>query len=1130
MESKRFSSFSIILIFTCLSLAGVFFIPLLPIKLSPSLTLPEINISFSMPNNSARIIEMEVTSKLEAMLSRMKNVERIQSTSSNGRGEISIRMNKHADMDIARFEASTIVRQTWPSLPPETGYPLISVRRPEENANRPFMSYTINAPSNPILIQEYTESQISPKLSQIDGVSRIDVYGAQPMEWQLTYDNMQLQQLGVTPGEIQLAVLRYLDRVFLGIASIETSQGEKQWLRVTITPNVNALQRGDNLPQLSAKDGKTDLSGVKTDGQKNQAPVAGAPALDISNIQVKNINGKVVSLNQLVTVAHVERRPVSYYRINGLNSIYLSITASEHANQLELSKKIKKQLAELATFFPAGYEIHLSYDATEYINTELQKVYFRSGLTLTILLLFVLAIYRNVKYLLMISISAVINVTIALIFYYFLKLEIQLYSLAGITISVTLVIDNVIVMSDQMIQRLNMKAFVAILTATLTSTGALSIIFFLDEEIRLNLQDFAYVIIVNLFISLFVALFLVPALIEKLKIVKKVKGERRKIQSSKIQNFLRSYGLTVLRSYNLSRLNAFAFNRLRGNRKKVFFNRWYERFCIFTYRWRTVMIIILILAFGLPVFLLPEKLEIEPEEKANVKQWKELYNKSLGSTFYKEKMKPIVDKALGGSLRLFVQKVYTGSYFVNREETSLFVTATLPNGSTIEQMNHLIQQMERYISHYKEVKQFQTQIFSARQANINILFTKEALRSGFPYVLKSNITSRAIEIGGGSWSVIGFGQGFSNDVRETVGSYQVEMFGFNYDELNERAEKFKEILLENRRIKEVTINSEFSWYKDDYAEFGFNLNKEQLARKNMLPLELYSSLRAMFGQQLFAGQTVGEFGLERIFLQSKQSKEYDIWNLLYGLGAINGKNYKLSEFTEIEKMQTPKNIVKIDQQYRLCLQFEYIGAGEQGRKLLADKIKAYQKELPMGYTIKSSARMWYWSQSNNGQYALLALIFVIIFFTCSVLFNSLRQPLSILSVIPISYIGIFLTFYLFRLNFDQGGFAAFVLLCALTINANIYVIDEYNNIRAVNPKRPPMKIYLKAWNAKVSPIFLTIISTMLGFVPFMLGEQREAFWFALAAGTIGGLLVSFIGIFCFLPLFMGIGKKRKISG
>ncbi|NMB48980.1 MAG: efflux RND transporter permease subunit, partial [Bacteroidales bacterium] len=60
----------------------------------------------------------------------------------------------------------------------------------------------------------------------------------------------------------------------------------------------------------------------------------------------------------------------------------------------------------------------------------------------------------------------------------------------------------------------------------------------------------------------------------------------------------------------------------------------------------------------------------------------------------------------------------------------------------------------------------------------------------------------------------------------------------------------------------------------------------------------------------------------------------------------------------------------------------------------------------------------------------------------------------------------------------------------------------------------------KAWNSKIIPIFLTVLSTILGFVPFMIGTQKEAFWFPLAAGTIGGLAMSILGIFIFLPLLL----------
>ena len=137
-----------------------------------------------------------------------------------------------------------------------------------------------------------------------------------------------------------------------------------------------------------------------------------------------------------------------------------------------------------------------------------------------------------------------------------------------------------------------------------------------------------------------------------------------------------------------------------------------------------------------------------------------------------------------------------------------------------------------------------------------------------------------------------------------------------------------------------------------------------------------------------------------------------------------------------------------------------------------------------------------------------------------------EQPLAIIFVIPISYIGVFLTFYLFELNFDQGGFASFVLLCGITVNASIYILNEYNAVRRRYRGLQPVRAYVKAWNAKIIPIFLTVVSTILGFIPFMVGTGKEGFWFPLAAGTIGGLVMSIVGIFIFLPIFTL--KKNKL--
>ena len=183
----------------------------------------------------------------------------------------------------------------------------------------------------------------------------------------------------------------------------------------------------------------------------------------------------------------------------------------ETANQLALSKEVKAYMDGIRPQLPAGYEIHTGYDATEFIREELNRIYLRTGVTVAILLLFVLLITFSPEYLFLIVVSLSVNMAIAVIFYYAFGLEMQLYSLAGITVSLNLVIDNTIVMSDHYLRRGNRKVFMSVLAATLTTIGALVIIFFLDEKIRLNLQDFAAVVIINLGVSLLVALLFVPS-------------------------------------------------------------------------------------------------------------------------------------------------------------------------------------------------------------------------------------------------------------------------------------------------------------------------------------------------------------------------------------------------------------------------------------------------------------------------------------------------------------------------------------------------------------------------------------------------------------------------------------------
>jgi len=1053
-ETKSLSSFTVIVAFLALAIVGAALVPLLPVKLNPSRNLPSLTVSFNMPDNAARVIESEVTSRLESMLARVQGVKEIKSTSSNGSGRITLGLDKHADIEMTRFEVSTVVRQAWAQLPEGVTYPQITTQQASDGrAQRAFMSYTINAPASPYEIQNYAEENIKPAIGQLSGIYKVDIYGAMPMEWKLEYDSDRLHSLGLTPADIVKAINENDQSQFLGIA--EASDGE--WLRVT------------------------------------SSTAADLTTFDPHAITVSTADGVLIPLSRLVNVTYEEATAQSYYRINGLNSIYVTIWAEEDANQLKLAEEVRARMETLRAHMPGGYQVSMRYDATEKIESELSKIYFRSGLTFVILLAFVALITLNLRYMMVITISLVINLAVAVIFYYLLGIEIQLYSLAGITISLNLIIDNIIVMTDHITHKRNLRAFTSVMAATLTTVGALGIVFFLKEEMRLNLQDFVAVVIVNLSVSLFVALFLVPALISKI-------------------------GLRLRQS-----------RHRYGKRFAVRFNRFYSRFIMFCTRHRVAMCVLLVLLFGLPLYLLPDKLkDDEPGAK--------IYNATIGNKTYKEKYRPWVDKLLGGSLRLFAKEVFEGSNFGRSEQDpEIYVYATLPTGATIGQMNELITKMESYLTTFPEISRFETSISSATRASLIISFTDKAMNSYFPYQLKSDIIAKAQTLGGGSWSVFGLqDNGFSNDVRESAGTYRVKMLGYNYDDLEIWADSLKNMLLGHRRIKEVNINSEVQWYKDDYTEFYLEIDKHRLAKENLTVYQLFSALKPIFGRDMRAGIIQAPGGAENILLHSAQAYDYDVWGLMNMPISIGTRTLKLADFATVQKRSASRSISKENQQYVLYLQYEYIGSGTQGRKILDADLEKLNAQLPLGYSAENGQNSYYWYGRDNGtSYWLLLLVIGIIFFTTSILFNSLSQPLAIIFTIPISFIGVFLIFYLTKINFDQGGFASFILLCGITVNASIYVLNEFNTLRARFPHRSKLSLYLRAWNTKILPIFLTVVSTILGFIPFMIGDGKESFWYPLALGTIGGLLMSLVGIFVYLPMFTGVAprppRRRKKS-
>ena len=267
------------------------------------------------------------------------------------------------------------------------------------------------------------------------------------------------------------------------------------------------------------------------------------------------------------------------------------------------------------------------------------------------------------------------------------------------------------------------------------------------------------------------------------------------------------------------------------------------------------------------------------------------------------------------------------------------------------------------------------------------------------------------------------------------------------------------------------------------------------------------------GQSLSLTFDERQYGVVIREMESERFSRFDLENT----SLISGENeiFRIGSFGTLTKETTTNALHKEDRQYIRLVSFEYMGSAKFGGEYLDEVLDELKAVLPLGYTATKQTYSWDYNRAKR-QYSLLLVLVVGIFFICSILFENFKQPFYIIFIIPISFIGLFLIFSLFDFYFDQGGYAAFVMLGGLAVNAAIFIVNDFNNRTTGTHNRN----VLKAVAGKATPIMLTVLSTGFGLIPFVMEGQGEIFWFSLAIGTIGGLVFSLVGVFLALPVFL----------
>lgn len=1065
------SVYPLLLGFAVLSLVGVLLLPRLSVQLAPSSGGQNLTVSYAWAGASPLVVEAQVTALLEGTFSTVQGVQKVTSVSGYGYGYVTLELDKKANADALRLEVASLVRQVYKRLPSEVSYPEVALNTPnQEERQKAVLTLQLDGPTAAAALLTYAEQQLKSALAQVRGVYEVQVSGGSRQELVISYDDDALRGFQLSEKQLVEAIGATFRREALG--SVTLADGGR--VLVSLVPRTSPLN------PLSLQEKGLDSS-------LQERGLASLQEGELLALPVARLGGRIVRLGDVATVDRQEQPATAYYRVNGQNALNVRITAAAGANQLEVARALRERIKNLRTQLPKGYQLRVEYDATKYIEENLQRIGIQSGVAVLILFLFVLLTMRSWWYVGLIGASMVVCLLLSVIVMYVFRVEVHLYSLAALTTSLGIIIDNVIVMIEHYRRYRNLNVFTALLGATLTTCAGLAVIWFLPDEARLDLLDFAVVMVITLGVSLVVAVGFVPALMST-----SPRGEPSQPRTSPPLLQGEGAGGEVI----------------------------YRRLVMLLLRFRKTVILVGILLFGTPIFLLPNRLE----DKGALADW---YNQVSENEWFSDEVRPALNKWLGGTLRLFVNYVYEGAYFGKPERTSLYVVAELPNNSTLAQMNLVFERVEKELKAYPEVDRFITQVYNGQQGSIVIYFKKSHENSSFPYLLKNRMIALSTEMSGISWNIYGVGQGFSQSLEENqTPSFNVRMLGYNYKELEQQAIQLKTRLQTHPRVQEVNVNRGMGMFTNkNLYEYTLKTKSNDLAWNHTTLSGIYQGVYQRNNKPNSDIYTFVNGEYQSIKVLPRQAKGFDVYQLTNQPFQSDTVVYKLSKLAEITKEKVIPEIYKEDQQYVRMVSFEYFGSGHFGDKFLTKTLNEFRPTLPMGYTAKKSEYNWF-SDEARKQYELIGLVMVLIYIVCAVIFENVLQPLALIAMIPLSYVGVFLAFYWFDFNFDQGGYASFVLLAGNVVCAGIFIIAEWNILQKQFPELPKIETYLLAFKHKIGPIWLTVASTIVGLIPFLLYEN-EPFWFALGVGTIGGLLMSLVVLFVFMPCFLI--KKIEIN-
>jgi len=1055
---------SVLMFYFTLLILMIFSLTRLAIEITPEVDFPKLYVTTAWYGASAELVEKFITTKIEEVAVTVAGVKKVSSRTREGNSFVEIEFQKNVNMDLARLELSEKIASVYRTFPQGAGYPQIRKYVPTEFQElQGFMSFSVYGDAEVMRIQKITQDVILPALLGIKGVANVKIFGGVSREILIMIDENRAKNLGIDIPEL--------------IRTLNENQ---------IYKYAGYVERGN-------------LKHFVYSGNYFKS------VDEIKNIGVRSKNGIYVKLSEFANVSDTIAEQVNFSRINGLPFLTIEIDKEPGINMIRVANQVDKTVDELKKLIQSRYgvkiEIEKIYDRSKDIKDEIKELV-NKALISAVFIVFILVLFlRNVISSFIVFLSVLFSIAGAVIFLYATGIGLNIMTLSAMALSFGIIIDNSIVIFENIQRYLDAGKKIGIdvvliainemklpvTAASLTTIGALVPVLLLPENLKPYFIQFAITAGFVVIFSLFVSLTFIP--IASLKTLNKA-GTRRE---SKILNFISGIYRKIL-GWNL--------------------------------RHKWIVVILVVWLFGLPVWMLPEKIDIKEGTKLN--KIAELYNDIFASEIYTT-IRPYVDHILGGASHLFFKYVYKGELWRWGAETYIVVSIRAPQGTEISRIDEFVRKIEENLKKNLGVIKKFTSWVSSRYATIRVDFDDKIAMTSIPYIIKENLISLCAQTSGFTTSVYGFGPGFYSG-GELAPSFSIQILGYNYDVVKQIAQNISGILSQNPRVADIELDR-LPWLSKEYEVVAY-VDRDKLSGYGINPGDLIYFIAAKLRVSVEnLNVKIQNQNIKLKIAVSKSGEEkstIDVRELLESNFLIKGKSVKLGDVLKVELVPTMPEIRRENQQYTRYITFNFKGPYHYGSKFTDAVIKSVK--VPPGYEVKRPDYFFMIGEKEKMPLILIAITSVcLVFMITSSLYESLRKPFVIILSVPMSLIGLFLVFYIFDVNFGRGGYAGLILLIGLSVNNGIILVDKIARSISESGVKFGDPIYddvvVSSALSRVRPILITNLTTIAGFVPFIFTKNIYSLWYPFSVAVSGGLLFSMLIVLFVVPVFYKIIAK-----